>query len=103
MPVVTLVLGVSAGHGALTGVFADLIIMTENASLFAAGPPVVLGSLGIEVTPEELGAGRMHTAESGVAHNLAADEDEALQHGASLSLPLAATCRHCRPRRGTGR
>jgi len=78
VPVVTLVLGVSAGHGALTGVFADLIIMTENASLFAAGPPVVLGSLGIRVTPEELGAGRLHTEESGVAHNLAANEDEAL-------------------------
>jgi acetyl-CoA carboxylase carboxyltransferase component len=78
VPVVTLVLGVSAGHGALTGVFADLIIMTENASLFAAGPPVVHGSLGIQVTPEELGSGRLHTEESGVAHNLAADEDEAL-------------------------
>jgi acetyl-CoA carboxylase carboxyltransferase component len=39
---------------------------------------VVLGSLGIQVTPEELGAGRLHTAESGVAHNLAADEDEAI-------------------------
>ena len=78
VPVVTLVLGVSAGHGALTGVFADLIIMTEGASLFAAGPPVVLGSLGIQVTPEELGAARTHTAESGVAHNLAVDEDEAL-------------------------
>ncbi len=100
VPVVTLVLGVSAGHGALTGVFADLIIMTENASLFAAGPPVVLSSLGIEVTPEELGSGRLHTAESGVAHNLAADEDEALgmarrflshlpQH-AGAALPEAA-------------
>jgi acetyl-CoA carboxylase carboxyltransferase component len=77
VPVVTLVLGISAGHGALTGVFADLIIMTENASLFAAGPPVVLGSLGIEVTPEELGSARTHTAQSGVAHNLTADEDEA--------------------------
>jgi acetyl-CoA carboxylase carboxyltransferase component len=78
VPVVTLVLGVSAGHGALTGVFADLIIMTENASLFAAGPPVVLGSLGIQVTPDELGAARTHTTQSGVAHNLAVDEDEAL-------------------------
>jgi len=78
VPVITLVLGVSAGHGALTGAFADLIIMTENAALFAAGPPVVMGSLGIEVTPEELGSGRMHTEESGVAHNLAANEDEAL-------------------------
>lgn len=78
VPVVTLVLGVSAGHGALTGVFADLIVMTENAALFAAGPPIVQASLGIDVTPEELGSGRLHTSESGVAHNLAANEDEAL-------------------------
>jgi len=77
VPVVTLVLGTSAGHGALTGVFADLIIMTEGASLFAAGPPVVRASLGIQVTPEELGDGRLHTTESGVAHNLAADENDA--------------------------
>lgn len=78
VPVITLVLGTSAGHGALTGVFADLIIMTENASLFTAGPPVVHASLGIEVTPEQLGSGRLHTTESGVAHNLAANEVEAL-------------------------
>jgi len=79
VPVITLVLGSSAGHGALTGAFADLIIMTENASLFAAGPPVVLASLGVKVTAEELGSGRMHTEQSGVAHNLAANEDEALR------------------------
>jgi acetyl-CoA carboxylase carboxyltransferase component len=78
VPVVTLVLGTSAGHSALAGVFADLIIMTEGASLFAAGPPVVRASLGIQVTPEELGDGRLHTTESGVAHNLAADENDAL-------------------------
>jgi methylmalonyl-CoA decarboxylase subunit alpha len=77
VPVVTLVLGSSAGHGALTGMFADLIIMTENASLFAAGPPVVRASLGLQVSPEDLGGGRLHTMESGVAHNLAANEDDA--------------------------
>ncbi len=102
VPVVTLVLGVSAGHGALTGVFADLIIMTENASLFAAGPPVVLGSLGIQVTPEELGAARTHTAESGVAHNLAADEDEALSMARRFLsyLPQHAGAAHSEPPAG---
>ncbi len=78
VPVITLVLGVSAGHGALTGVFADLIVMTERSALFAAGPPVVRASLGVEVTAEELGSGRLHTTESGVAHNLAASEGEAI-------------------------
>lgn len=77
VPVVTLVLGVSAGHGALTGAFADLIIMTEGSAMFSAGPPLVSAALGIDATPEELGGARMHTQESGVAHNLASTEEEA--------------------------
>jgi len=79
VPVVTLVLGSSAGHGALTGMFADLIIMVEGASLFTAGPPLVEASLGIVATPEELGGAAMHTGTSGVAHNLAATEAEAFE------------------------
>ena len=79
VPVVSLVLGASAGHGALTGMFADLIIMTEGSTLFTAGPPLVEASLGIEVSPEELGSATMHTSVSGVAHNLAATEDDAFQ------------------------
>jgi methylmalonyl-CoA decarboxylase subunit alpha len=79
VPVVTLVMGVSAGHGALTGMFADFIIMTEGSALFTAGPPLVHASLGIEATPEELGSARMHTSKSGVAHNLAATEADAIE------------------------
>ncbi|TXS95435.1 carboxyl transferase [Parahaliea maris] len=78
VPVVSLVLGSSAGHGALTGMFADLIIMSEGATLFSAGPPLVAAALGRTVTPEELGNARMHTRESGVAHNLCADDPAAL-------------------------
>lgn len=77
VPVVSMVMGASAGHGALTGMFADLIIMLEGAALFTAGPPLVMASLGITATAEELGSARMHATESGVIHNLAASEDEA--------------------------
>lgn len=77
VPVVTLVLGTSAGHGALTGMFADLIIMVEGSALFTAGPPLVEASIGVKATPEELGGAQMHTSRSGVAHNLAATEDDA--------------------------
>jgi acetyl-CoA carboxylase carboxyltransferase component len=76
VPMVTLVLGTSAGHGALTGVFADLIIMSEGAAMFTAGPPLVEASMGIRTTPEELGGARMHTSCSGVAHNLGNTEQE---------------------------
>ena len=77
VPVVSIVLGASAGHGALTGMFADLIIMLEGAALFTAGPPLVLASMGVECTPEELGSARMHATESGVVHNIVTSEQDA--------------------------
>jgi len=76
VPMVTLVLGTSAGHGALTGMFADLIIMSEGSAMFTAGPPLVQAALGIEATPDELGGAVMHTRESGVAHNLGTTEED---------------------------
>jgi acetyl-CoA carboxylase carboxyltransferase component len=78
VPVVTLVLGTSAGHGALTGMFADLIIMAEGAAMFSAGPPLVRAALGIETTPTELGGAVLHTRESGVAHNLGKSEQDCI-------------------------
>ena len=78
VPVVTMILGTSAGHGALTGMFADFIVMTEGSHLFTAGPPLVRASLGIETTAQALGSARMHTTESGVAHNYATTEAEAM-------------------------
>jgi len=78
VPVVTLVLGTSAGHGALTGLFADLIIMVEGSAMFTAGPPLVEAALGIKTTPAQLGDAVMHTRHSGVAHNLAPTEADAL-------------------------
>jgi acetyl-CoA carboxylase carboxyltransferase component len=92
VPVVSLVLGTSAGHGALTGMFADLIIMAEGSSLFSAGPPLVRAALGIETTPEELGCAAMHTRDSGVAHNLGKTEEECFamaRHFLSLLPPRA--------------
>lgn len=74
VPVVALVLGASAGHGALTGMFADLIVMAAGATLFSAGPPLVQAALGIETTPEALGSAAMHTRDSGIAHNLGDSE-----------------------------
>ena len=76
VPVVALVLGTSAGHGALTGMFADLIIMAEGTAMFSAGPPLVQAALGITATPEELGGAAMHTSVSGVAHNLGSTEQD---------------------------
>ena len=78
VPTVCVVMGASAGHGALAAPLMDFVVMVEGASLFAAGPPLVRASIGEEVTKEELGGVDVHTKESGVAHNVAPDDAAAL-------------------------
>ncbi len=74
VPMVCLVMGPSAGHGALTAPLCDFIVMTEQASLFTAGPPLVKAAVGEDVTAAELGGPAIHVVKSGVAHNVVADD-----------------------------
>jgi acetyl-CoA carboxylase carboxyltransferase component len=78
VPTVAVVMGSSAGHGALTAPLMDFVVMVEGAALFSAGPPLVKASMGEDITKEALGGTAVHTAVSGVAHNAAADDTEAL-------------------------
>jgi methylmalonyl-CoA decarboxylase subunit alpha len=78
VPMVCLVLGASAGHGALTAPLSDFAVMTESASLFAAGPPLVKSATGEEVTKEVLGGPQVAADASGVVHNVVADDLEAI-------------------------
>ncbi len=78
VPMVSLVMGPSAGHGALTAPLSDFVAMTQAASLFAAGPPLVKAAIGETVTKEQLGGPLVHVAVSGVAHNLAEDDAAAI-------------------------
>ena len=75
VPLVTAVMGPSAGHGALVAPISDFSLMTRRGAIFTAGPPVVAESTGEVVTKEELGGPDVATA-SGVIHNVA-DSDEA--------------------------
>ncbi len=79
VPMLSVVLGCSAGHGAITGMLTDFIVMLDKALIFAAGPPLVAAALGEMVDKETLGSAHMHAAVSGVAHNLAADADAACE------------------------
>lgn len=100
VPVVSLVLGTSAGHGALTGMFADLIIMSKDSAMFTAGPPLVQAALGIATTPDQLGGAEMHTSVSGVAHNLGETEQDCLamaRYFLSLMPPRAGASLSCTP------
>jgi acetyl-CoA carboxylase carboxyltransferase component len=78
VPVVTGVMGASAGHGALIAPMSDFAVMTERAAIFTAGPPVVRESIGEEVTKEALGGPDIAIA-SGLVHNLTPDDTGALE------------------------
>ncbi len=78
VPIVCLVLGASAGHGALTAPLSDFTIMTESAAMFSGGPPLVKAATGEDVTPQELGGALLCTEVSGVAHNSAPDDAAAI-------------------------
>ena len=58
VPMVCGVMGPSAGHGAVTALLCDFSIMTPDAAIFTAGPPVVEASMGERVGKEELGGRR---------------------------------------------
>ena len=77
VPIVTAVLGSSAGHGALVAPMSDFTVMSAHAAVFAAGPPVVYESLGEQVSKEELGGPRVAIS-SGTIHNAAPDDAAAL-------------------------
>ena len=78
VPMVCLVLGASAGHGALAAPLSDFVIMSESASMFTGGPPLVKAATGEDVTKEELGGVRICTEIAGSAHNVASDDAEAI-------------------------
>ncbi len=77
VPLITAVLGSSAGHGALVAPVSDFAVMSAHAAVFTAGPPVVRESLGEEVNKEDLGGPKVALA-SGLIHNVGSDDAEAL-------------------------
>src|SRR5580692_12526800 len=74
VPMVSLVLGASAGHGALTAPLSDFVAMTEPASIFAAGPPLVESATGEVVTKEALGGPQVAVDAGGVVQNVVAND-----------------------------
>ena len=79
VPMVCLVLGASAGHGALTSPLSDFTIMSEAGSMFTGGPPLVKAALGEEVTKEDLGGPKVCAEIAGTVHNVAKDDEEAIE------------------------
>ncbi|OBF64708.1 acetyl-CoA carboxylase carboxyltransferase subunit [Mycobacterium sp. 852002-51971_SCH5477799-a] len=77
VPTVGVVLGPSAGHGALVAPVCDFRIMSRQGAIFTAGPPVVKESTGEDISKEDLG-GPDVALPSGVIHNVAEDDEAVL-------------------------
>jgi acetyl-CoA carboxylase carboxyltransferase component len=79
VPVVAGILGSVAGGPAGSAMLTHWSCMVRDSSeLFAAGPPVVKRSIGLEITKQELGGSHVHTRVSGAVENEAESELDCL-------------------------
>ncbi|SFC28927.1 acyl-CoA carboxylase subunit beta [Tropicimonas isoalkanivorans] len=79
VPVVGICLGACAGLGAVRVMASHFSVMVRGTSqLFVSGPPVVRAALGIETEKEALGGAAVHVHRTGLVHNAAEDEFDAL-------------------------
>ncbi len=79
IPQISVMLGPCAGGSVYSPGLTDFVIMTEHIShMFITGPQVIKTVTGEEVDFETLGGAQTHASVSGVAHFVAADEDDAL-------------------------
>ncbi|MFV0426587.1 MAG: acyl-CoA carboxylase subunit beta [Beutenbergiaceae bacterium] len=85
IPQISLILGPSAGGAVYSPALTDFIVMADQTSnMFITGPDVIRAVTGEDVGFEDLGGGRTHNERSGVAHYLAADEDDAFEYVRAL-------------------
>ncbi len=77
VPQLSLIAGPCAGGAVYSPAITDFIVMVRGTGhMFITGPDVIRTVTGEEVTHEELGGADTHNERSGVAHFVAADEEE---------------------------
>lgn len=78
VPVVSAVLGTSAGGPSARAILCHFSVMVRGQSqLFAAGPPVVERNFGVKLSKEELGGAQVAADTAGTIDNVAQSEQEA--------------------------
>ena len=78
VPVIYSMSGASAGAVGALAMVGHFVVMTEQGSMFAGGPPLVKRALGTDVTKEDLGGTDVHVKTSGAVDNRATDEYDAI-------------------------
>jgi propionyl-CoA carboxylase beta chain len=81
VPQISLIMGPCAGGAVYSPAITDFTVMVDQTShMFITGPEVIKTVTGEDVAFEDLGGARTHNSKSGVAHYMAADEDDALDY-----------------------
>ena len=102
VPMVCLVLGASAGHGALTSPLSDFTVMSAAGAMFTGGPPLVKGATGEDVTKEELGGPKVCAEIAGTAHNVTPDDESAIALARDYLAHFPSHCGEAPPTREGG-
>jgi propionyl-CoA carboxylase beta chain len=80
VPQISAIMGPCAGGAVYSPAITDFTFMvSETSHMFITGPDVIKSVTGEEVTQEELGGAMSHASKSGVAHFVAADDDDCLE------------------------
>jgi propionyl-CoA carboxylase beta chain len=80
IPQISLIMGPCAGGAVYSPAITDFTLMVDQTShMFITGPDVIKTVTGEDVTMEELGGARTHNSKSGVAHFMAADENDCVE------------------------
>jgi len=79
IPQISAILGPCAGGAVYSPAITDFIFMVKDTSyMFVTGPDVIKTVTHEEVTKDELGGAMTHNSKSGVAHFMAADDEQCL-------------------------
>ncbi len=80
VPQISLIMGPCAGGAVYSPAITEFTLMVDQTShMFITGPDVIKAVTGEEVSFEDLGGARAHNSKSGVAHFMAADEQDCLE------------------------
>ncbi|HYI45884.1 MAG TPA: acyl-CoA carboxylase subunit beta [Actinomycetota bacterium] len=80
IPQISAIMGPCAGGAVYSPAMTDFVFMvSETSHMFITGPDVIKTVTGEEVSQEELGGAMSHASKSGVAHFVAANDEDCLQ------------------------
>ncbi len=80
VPQISAIMGPCAGGAVYSPALTDFVFMVHRTShMFVTGPDVIKTVTHEDVTKEDLGGGVTHNSTSGVAHFLAADDEDCLR------------------------